>query len=87
MLGKLFSILTRMKNDLNSDKRGQAGVIAMVVGAVVGVIGVLVYTLIYAALNTETVPAGALSMLNILPTIMAAVIVIGAVLWLGVMRR
>ena len=50
------------------------------IGAVIGVIGLLVYTLIVDALNTTLLTASTVSLINVVPIILAAVIVVSIVL-------
>jgi len=57
-----------------------ASVLQSAIGAVIGVIGLLVYTIILAALNTDTLSASTVSLLNVIPVILAAVIVVSIVL-------
>ena len=49
------------------------------VGAIVGIVGLVVYTLIYNALNKESLNSSETSMLSVIPTILSAVIVISIV--------
>lgn len=55
-------------------------VLESAIGAIIGVIGLLVYATIYAALNKDTISASTQSMLNVVPIILAAVIVVSIVL-------
>ena len=57
-----------------------ASVLSSAIGAVIGVIGLLVYSLILGAMNTETLGAATISMLNVVPVILAAVIVVSIVI-------
>ena len=49
------------------------------IGAIVGVIGLLVYSTIYTALNTDAIDAGAVSLLNVVPALLAVVIVLAII--------
>lgn len=57
-----------------------ASVLQSAIGAVIGVIGLLIYTLIVAALNTTALGASTTSLINVVPIILAAVIVVSIVL-------
>ena len=57
-----------------------ASVMQSSIGAVIGVIGLLVYTLIVDALNTTLLTASTVSLINVVPIILAAVIVVSIVL-------
>lgn len=57
-----------------------ASVLQAAVGAVIGVIGLLVYSVIVAALNTQTLDASTITLLNVVPVILASVIVVSIVL-------
>ena len=57
-----------------------ASVLEAALGAIIGVIGLLVYAVIYAALNKESLDSGTQSMLAVVPIILAAVIVVSIVL-------
>lgn len=57
-----------------------ASVLQSAIGAVIGVIGLLIYSIIVAALNTDTLDASTVSLLNVVPVILAAVIVVSIVL-------
>lgn len=57
-----------------------ASVLEAALGAIIGVIGLLVYAVIYAALNKESLDGGTKSMLAVVPIILAAVIVVSIVL-------
>ena len=57
-----------------------ASVLQSAIGAVVGVIGLLIFSIIVAALNTDALGASTLSLINVVPVILAAVIVVSIVL-------
>ena len=57
-----------------------ASVLSSAIGAVIGVIGLLVYSLILGAMNTATLGAATISMLNVVPVILDAVIVVSIVI-------
>ena len=57
-----------------------ASVLQSAIGAVIGIIGLLVYSIILAALNTDTLDKSTVSLLNVVPVILAAVIVVSIVL-------
>ena len=49
------------------------------VSALVGIISLIVYVAVYTALNTEGLSASVTAMLGVIPTVLAAVIVISIV--------
>ena len=49
------------------------------ISALVGIISLIVYTTVYSALNTASLSASVVSMLGVIPTILAAVIVVSIV--------
>lgn len=49
------------------------------IGAIVGVVGIMVFAYIWAALNKEILPAGVEGIVNVVPIVLAAVILIGIV--------
>lgn len=57
-----------------------ASVLQSAIGAVIGVIGLLIYTLIVAALNTTALGASTTALINVVPIILASVIVVSIVL-------
>ena len=57
-----------------------ASVLQSAIGAVIGVLGLLIYSIIVAALNTDTLDASTVTLLNVVPVILAAVIVVSIVL-------
>ena len=57
-----------------------SSVLQSAIGAVVGVIGLLVFSVIVAALNTDALGASTISLINVVPVILAAVIVVSIVL-------
>jgi multisubunit Na+/H+ antiporter MnhG subunit len=71
------------------DMKGQVNVAGAAVAAIIGVIGIIIFASVYASLNTDTVSAGATSLLNLVDLLLAAVLVIGIVGVLAVfgMRR
>lgn len=63
--------------NLDNDCAGQVGVLGGAIMAVGGIIGILVYAEVYAALNKDNIDAGTEAMLLIVPLVLGAVIVIG----------
>lgn len=59
------------------DKRGQVNVVGAAVVAIAGVIGIVIFSAVYASINTEQVPSSAVAILNIVALLLAAVLVIG----------
>ena len=59
------------------DSRGQVNVVGAAVVAIAGVIGIVIFAAVYASLNTTQVGSSATSILNIVPLLLAAVLVIG----------
>jgi len=57
-----------------------ASVLESAVGAIIGVIGLLIYSIILSALNTATLDASTVTLLNVVPVILGAVIVVSIVL-------
>lgn len=49
------------------------------ISAIVGIISLIVYAAIFATLNTAQLDSNVVSMLNIIPTVLAAVIVVSVV--------
>ncbi len=49
------------------------------VSALVGIISLIVYVAVYTALNTEGLSPSVVSMLGVIPTVLAAVIVVSIV--------
>ncbi len=49
------------------------------IGAILGVIGLLVYSVVYNALNTAAIGTDATSLLTIVPILLAAVIILSIV--------
>jgi len=66
--------------NLKGGKIQMASVLQSAIGAVIGIIGLLVYSLILTALNTDTLDSSTRSLLNVVPVILAAVIVVSIVL-------
>ena len=54
-------------------------VLASAISAIVGIIGLIVYTTVYAALNTQALGTSVTGMLSVIPVILAAVIVVSIV--------
>ena len=54
-------------------------VLGSAISAIVGIVSLIVYVTIYAALNTEGLGSGVTSMLSVIPTVLAAVIVISII--------
>ena len=54
-------------------------VLGSAISAIVGIVALIVYTTIYASLNTEGLQSGVTSMLAVIPTVLAAVIVISII--------
>jgi hypothetical protein len=71
------------------DTRGQVNVAGAAVAAIIGVLGILIFGSVYAALNTDDISAGAVSLLSLVDLLLAAVLVIGVVGVLAIfgMRR
>jgi hypothetical protein len=59
------------------ESKGQVNVVGAAVVAIAGVIGIVIFAAVYASLNTTLVGASATSILNIVPLLLAAVLVIG----------
>ena len=59
------------------DTRGQVNVVGAAVVAIAGVIGIVIFAAVYASLNTTQVGTAATGILNIVPLLLAAVLVIG----------
>ena len=59
------------------DSRGQVNVVGAAVVSIAGVIGIVIFAAVYASLNTTQVGTSATSILNIVPLLLAAVLVIG----------
>lgn len=49
------------------------------ISAIVGIVALIVYATIYASLNTAQLSSGVTSMLAVIPTVLAAVIVISII--------
>jgi len=49
------------------------------ISAIVGIISLIIYATIYAGLNTALLSGGVVSMLGVIPTVLAAVIVISII--------
>jgi hypothetical protein len=61
------------------DTRGQVNVAGAAVAAIIGVLGILIFGSVYAALNTDDISTGAVSLLSLVDLLLAAVLVIGVV--------
>ena len=59
------------------ETKGQVNVVGASVVAIAGVIGIVIFAAVYASLNTTQVGASAVSILNIVTLLLAAVLVIG----------
>jgi len=59
------------------ESRGQVNVVGASVVAIAGVIGIVIFAAVYASLNTTQVGSSAVSILNIVTLLLAAVLVIG----------
>lgn len=69
------------------DNKGQVNVAGAAVGAIIGVIGIIIFAAIYAGLNTTQVSTTAISLLNLIDLLLAAVLIIGIVSVLAYIRR
>ncbi|MGB3973541.1 MAG: hypothetical protein WBL58_05270 [Peptococcia bacterium] len=69
------------------DSRGQINIVAVVVVAIAGVIGVIIFSSIYASLNKAQVDANAVSVLNNITILLAAIIVLGMLAYLALSTR
>lgn len=69
------------------DSRGQINIVAVVVVAIAGVIGVIIFSSIYASLNKDQVDANAVSVLNNVTILLAAIIVLGMLAYLALSTR
>jgi len=49
------------------------------ISAIVGIISLIIYVTIYASLNTAALGTGVTGMLDVIPTVLAAVIVVSVV--------
>jgi len=54
-------------------------VLGSAISAIVGIIGLLIYVTVFSAFNTSLLAAADLAMLGVIPTILAAVIVVSIV--------
>jgi len=59
------------------EQKGQVNVVGASVVAIAGVIGIVIFAAVYASLNTTQVGSSAVSILNIVTLLLAAVLVIG----------
>jgi hypothetical protein len=59
------------------DYKGQVNVVGASVVAIAGVIGIVIFSAVYASLNTAQVGTAATGILNIVALLLAAVLVIG----------
>jgi len=62
---------------LDKDRGGQANVLVGAVTAVGGLIGILVYASVFDGMNKDTISAGTQSLLDLVPIVLAAVMIIG----------
>lgn len=69
------------------DQKGQGSIAAAGIGAIIGIIVIVIFAAIYAGLNTAQVSTSAISLLNLIDLLLAAVLVIGIVAVLGFVRR
>ena len=73
--------------EIKMDSRGQINIVAVVVVAIAGVIGVIIFSSIYASLNKDQVDANAVSVLNNITILLAAIIVLGMLAYLALSTR
>lgn len=59
------------------DSRGQVNIVGTVVIAIAGIIGIVIFAAVYSGLNTTQVSSSAVSILNVIDLLLAAVIVLG----------
>ena len=59
------------------DYRGQVNIVGAVIIAIAGVIGIIIFAAVYAGVNTGQVSSSAVSILNIVDLLLAAVLVLG----------
>jgi len=62
---------------LNVDSRGQVNIVGTVVVAIAGIIGIVIFAAVYSGMNTSQVSSSAVSILDIVDLLLAAVIVLG----------
>jgi len=61
------------------ETKAQINVAGAAVAAIIGVIGIIIFASVYAGLNTSQVSSSAVSLLNLVDLLLAAVLVIGIV--------
>jgi cytochrome b subunit of formate dehydrogenase len=59
------------------DNHGQVNIVGTVVIAIAGIIGIVIFAAVFAGLNTAQVSSSAVSILNVIDLLLAAVIVLG----------
>lgn len=69
------------------DNKGQANIASAGIGAIVGVITIIIFAAVFAGLNTAQVSTSALSLMNLIDLLLAAVLIISIVAVLGFVRR
>jgi hypothetical protein len=69
------------------DTMGQINIVAVVVVAIAGVIGVIIFSSIYASLNKDQVDDNAVSVLDNITILLAAIIVLGMLAYLALSTR
>jgi len=62
-----------------TSQRGQINVAAASVSAIVGILAIIIFSTIYSALNTEIVSPTAVTLLNLIDLLLAAILIIGIV--------
>jgi len=72
---------------LKMDNSGQMNITGMGVGAIVGVLVIVIFVNIWNSLNKELIDGGTLSMINLIPLAIAAVLLIAIVGSLAFNRR
>ena len=59
------------------ETKGQVNVAGAAVAAIIGVIGIIIFAAVYSGLNTSLVSDSAVSILDVIDLLLAAVIVLG----------
>jgi len=59
------------------DYRGQVNIVGAVIIAIAGVIGIIIFAAVYDGVNTSQVSSSAVSIMNIVDLLLAAVLVLG----------
>lgn len=67
--------------------KGQINIVGTVVIAIAGIIGIVIFAAVYSGINTDQVSASAVSILNVIDLLLAAVIVLGILGGLAVVSR